>query len=459
MASHTVMPKKLAQALMEAGMQHFEGGGEATGGGGMLGGFGQMFSGDVGGGLASMMGYNQFQAHAPPIHQQNFVNSIEQSRRLQGDITGQQLGDVNAYQQMANGQGPNVAQSQLNQNTANNVLQQGALMASQRGANSNPMLMARQAAMQGAGAQQQSVGQAATLQAQQQLAAQQAHASTLQNMYQNQLGAEGIEQGGQAAQNTAITQGSLGAMNINANTSGQNAQRSGNIMGSIMNGAGSMMGGAGGGEVPGGGNNYSAPSASLPSLQSYSKADSDSESQSSSGGSSGGEKKGGGGIGGIFSSLGSMLADGGQIPDHMSNYSAPAVEEPGLKPYTAFDTDDDPSKKQGGGGGGSGGMMKMIPMLAALAKGGDVHTLSHYLSMLAGGGVPGKAEVNGNSLQNDKVPAMLSPGEIVLPRSVTQHPDMEKKAVEFLRHLKSNKRGYGKVIESRKMACGGKVGK
>lgn len=75
----------------------------------------------------------------------------------------------------------------------------------------------------------------------------------------------------------------------------------------------------------------------------------------------------------------------------------------------------------------------------------------------SGGAVPGKAQVDGNDPKNDKVHAMLSPGEIVLPRSVTQSPDMEKKALEFLRSLKSKKGGYEKVASAKKMNCGGKV--
>lgn len=49
-----------------------------------------------------------------------------------------------------------------------------------------------------------------------------------------------------------------------------------------------------------------------------------------------------------------------------------------------------------------------------------------------GGKVPGKAEVPGDSYANDKVPAMLSPGEIVVPRSKSQDPD---KAKEFIDHI------------------------
>jgi hypothetical protein len=65
--------------------------------------------------------------------------------------------------------------------------------------------------------------------------------------------------------------------------------------------------------------------------------------------------------------------------------------------------------------------------------------------------VGGKANVPGDSPKNDTVPAMLSPGEIVLPRSVAHDPE---KAKEFVDHLlKSSgkkKGGYGSVLEARR---------
>lgn len=75
----------------------------------------------------------------------------------------------NDLNNVANGVGPNPAQAQLNQSTAQNVADQSALMASVRGANANPGLIARQAAQQGAATQQQAAGQAATLEAAQRL--------------------------------------------------------------------------------------------------------------------------------------------------------------------------------------------------------------------------------------------------------------------------------------------------
>lgn len=52
----------------------------------------------------------------------------------------------------------------------------------------------------------------------------------------------------------------------------------------------------------------------------------------------------------------------------------------------------------------------------------------HLMGMAHGSKVPGKPEVKGDSYKNDKVPAMLSPGEIVVPRSHAADP---KKAAAF----------------------------
>lgn len=46
--------------------------------------------------------------------------------------------------------------------------------------------------------------------------------------------------------------------------------------------------------------------------------------------------------------------------------------------------------------------------------------------------VPGRASVGGDNFKNDTVPAVLSPGEIVIPRSITQGKDAPKRAAEFV---------------------------
>jgi len=55
-----------------------------------------------------------------------------------------------------------------------------------------------------------------------------------------------------------------------------------------------------------------------------------------------------------------------------------------------------------------------------------------------GGTVPGKAKVFGDDSANDTVPAMLSPGEIVLPRSVTQSGNPEAAAAAFVQAVKEH---------------------
>jgi len=53
---------------------------------------------------------------------------------------------------------------------------------------------------------------------------------------------------------------------------------------------------------------------------------------------------------------------------------------------------------------------------ACYADGGVVH--DHAICAKLGAIIPGRAKVDGDSPENDTVPAMLSPGELVIPRSV-----------------------------------------
>ena len=86
----------------------------------------------------------------------------------------------------------------------------------------------------------------------------------------------------------------------------------------------------------------------------------------------------------------------------------------------------------GGAAGGSGG----AGALAAAA--------AH------GGRIPGKANVPGDSNKNDTVPTMLSPGEIVIPRSVAHDPEKAKEFVDHLLKTKDKKSGYGDVVAARR---------
>lgn len=142
-------------------------------------------------------------------------------------------------QQQASGGGPNLANQNLQNFTGQNVANQASLMAGQRGASANPALIARQAAMQGAGIQQQAAGQAASNVLAQQLAAQQ------------QLGGVYGTQGSLANQNYATAQGGVNQGNqIGSETNRSNAGTNAGILGGVMNAAGGASGlFATGGEV------------------------------------------------------------------------------------------------------------------------------------------------------------------------------------------------------------------
>lgn len=66
--------------------------------------------------------------------------------------------------------------------------------------------------------------------------------------------------------------------------------------------------------------------------------------------------------------------------------------------------------------------------------------------------VPGKAEYEGDTELNDKVPAMLSPGEIVIPRTAAKDADKAKAFIDKIKGSSSKssakEKGYGAVLEA-----------
>jgi len=71
----------------------------------------------------------------------------------------------------------------------------------------------------------------------------------------------------------------------------------------------------------------------------------------------------------------------------------------------------EPIKKvtEGGGGGGGGGLVNKVKKTFGFSEGGII---------------PGNAKAFGDSPRNDFIPAMLSPGEAVIPRSAMQDPEI-----------------------------------
>ena len=70
------------------------------------------------------------------------------------------------------------------------------------------------------------------------------------------------------------------------------------------------------------------------------------------------------------------------------------------------------------------------------ARGGDIKARE----------IPGKAKFKGDTRSNDTVPALLSPGEIVLPRSIAQAEDAPDKAKQFVSAIKKQKRPSPKAF-------------
>lgn len=90
---------------------------------------------------------------------------------------------------------------------------------------------------------------------------------------------------------------------------------------------------------------------------------------------------------------------------------------------------------------GVGGLLSLIPGGGAAAQVGQTILKG---AMSARGRevaeVPGKAKFKGDTRSNDTVPAMLSPGEIVLPRTVAQAEDAPEKAKDFVSAIKSKRK-------------------
>lgn len=110
-------------------------------------------------------------------------------------------------------------------------------------------------------------------------------------------------------------------------------------------------------------------------------------------------------------------------------------------PYTAFD-----GLKNIGTGA--------FDRFARMSEGGPVP-----MNFVGGGHVPGQAEVQGDNGRNDTVPALLSPGEAVVPRTIMQSDNPPAQAAAFIEHLLRRRGGpsFEKAMGARKMSEGGKV--
>lgn len=378
--------------------------------------------------------------------QQAFLNAVQSQGGLQN-----QANVYNQLQGISQGTGPNPAQAALNQATQANVANQAAMMAGQRGSSSNPALIARQAAQQGANTQQQAVGQGATLQAQQQMNAlnqmgslatnqanQQANAT---NAFTNAAqGAQGQILGAIGGQNQAQV-GNIGSQNqANAGIAGQVAGGQMNVVGGTASAIGKAMMMAQGGEVP-----------DIDSQFKQLFADggmATTELQPTMGATEAPQSR----IGQFFTSL----PESTMAPQNTNAVMAQAGKDIGGAVGSGLGKMMGP---QASGNSMSGGANTMQAF--AFAAGGPVPALvspgETYLKpndvskvkkganpLEVGEKIPGKPKVAGNSYANDTIPKTLESGGIVIPNSIMQSKDPKKKAAEFVAAVLKQKALKGK---------------
>lgn len=387
--------------------------------------------------------------------QQALLNALQQQGGIQNqsNVYGQ-------FQNIAAGRGPNPAQAMLNQATGQNVANQAALMAGQRGSSSNVGLMARQAAQQGGNLQQQAVGQGATLQAQQALNALNSAGNMANAQVANQIGATNANTAAQQNEQAQLygVQGDVNKIaaaqqgNINnvygqlANTNMQGQQGMiGGIMKAIGSGA-SMMGGmgGGGGGMAEGGDVESEPT---PTFASDSGAKALEEGVGSVAGGGGDKSSSGGGGGSSMMSMLPMLAmaaaDGGDVSAPLAAQQT-SSQAPSFAQFLkgATSRSNKASSEPAPSFGGNTGAQALYEGASSLGAGIKNEMAQGYYKggpsdYRSGGKVNAKSQFQkaskkGDSYANDKIPAVLSEHEIVLPRTVTLSKDPIGEASKFV---------------------------
>lgn len=388
--------------------------------------------------ISSLFGANDsYNATPAALQTTNYTDALKAAMNngvvdnTQSNQTATQQGNlVAALTAAMNGKGPNLAGAQFQQANNQNVASGASLIGSQRGI--SPQLAARQILNNTANAGQNASNGAAQIAMENQLNAENNLGSVLgtersQDITQagnaasaqtSRIGALG---GLQNNQNNSQIQNTLGTEGINADVAKQNANTNAAIAGGVING----LSGAGAS----------------------------------------------GAVSSLFASKGGLIQkfdDGGPVlmsPEEMSLPGAtpapsPVSSTPSLMSasdiakalQTPSSNKQNPAKtytpvngsaqagQQGAQeiGQGIGQAMKALAVLAFANSGGKV---------------PGKAKAAGDSLKNDDVPAMLSPGEVVLPRTIVGASS--DKQLEFIKAVKEKAKrqttgdeGYGKVLQA-----------
>jgi len=366
--------------------------------------------------------------------QQQLINALGQSGATQQQASNLQQQQALAGQlgQLAQGNGPNPALAQLAQTTGQNVQQQAALQAGQRGAGANVGLIGRNAGEAGVNAQQGAVGQAATLRAQQQLAGinalqqqQGLQAQTAGNLIgQQQQGLQGLsgqQLGAQQSYNQQLLNQQQGINSINAGYGQQNAQQQAGMIGQLGTGVQSgistgLQAGIAGAMKP-------EEKKQVDPIRGNTMQDYQNLPNYAEGGTVNPAIRKS-----AISGVRGAMAEGGPVFANSSNQSA------GMK-----------ENYKGKSSIGQHLMMAKGGKVPAMVSPGEIYlTRSQTKKVVEGKASPssvgerikGKAEVPGNSLANDKVKKNLEVGGTVVPRSDSGDDD---KAARFVKAVVSRK--------------------
>ena len=301
--------------------------------------------------------------------QQRFVNALN-AQTPEAIAAQRQL--LTNLQSQAAGQGPSAAQAMLNQATGQATAGTAAALAGQRGAGANVGLLGRNIATAAGQQQQDLASQAATMRAQEQLAA------------QKQLSDLAGQQIGQVQ--TGLTQeaGATGTLEqIKQRTESERAARQGNILGQVLGAAGTILNPVG--TVIGGALGKAAT----------------------------GLLSGGGGRGPAGADPRDYRAEGGMIGEPTGYFH---------------------KVKEGVAMAHGGKVPAMVSPGERYLPPQEVEKVAQGKKSAhkAGEAIPGKAKVAGDSLKNDTVKKTLTEGGIVIPRSVMQSTNPEEQARKFV---------------------------
>lgn len=366
--------------------------------------------------------------------QQQLLSAIQSQNGL-----GRQADIYNQLQGVAQGTGPNPAQAQYNQNLQNLAQQQAGAISSIKGI--SPAQQAYMIAQQGGSAMQNNAAAAAANQANQQLGAIGAAGQMASQMAGNQIGqtnanaqAQMAEQGNLFGAAGAANQAAAGMQNsintANAGMAQTQMQGQQGLIGGVLNGVGSLF--AKGGDVEPSMMAEGGVSAIQPSQGPQSKF--------------GKFLKGfGGGMKQPVNAAGSNAAPmtgPGALQAGMSNLiqgifskgNSDQQQDNSTQDFANGPVQSAPIDVTGGNveseNLAKGGMIRDF------RSGGNVSAVNHKE----------KAVVKGNSYANDKIPAVLSEGEVVIPRSVMQGQNPADGAARFVQAVLAKRKARGQNV-------------